>query len=122
MAEIGSEHDRGAIFADARGEDRGMRITHHPELGIVVVSLWLGPLCRGSFRLPADDVDRLVAALTAGREVTVRSGVTQSVDVGPEPAQEPTPEQPAGPAKPKPPGTGTVDPTAITAAVQAVPA
>jgi hypothetical protein len=29
----------------------------------VVVSLWAGGLCRGSFRLPSDDLDRLISVL-----------------------------------------------------------
>ncbi|MFD0822948.1 hypothetical protein ACFQ0D_32550, partial [Micromonospora zhanjiangensis] len=55
---------RGDEFEDVRGGDRTMRISHHEDQGIVVLSLWLGPVCRASFRLVADDVDRMVAALS----------------------------------------------------------
>jgi len=49
------------VFADVRGEDRTMRVTRHDESGVVVVSMWIGKLCRASFRLPVDDLPRLVA-------------------------------------------------------------
>jgi hypothetical protein len=64
MGEIRSMPVRGDVFADARGGDRTMRVSHHVDQGVVVLSLWLGPVCRASFRLVADDVDRLVAALS----------------------------------------------------------
>lgn len=57
----------GDLFTDLRGEDRTLRVSYHPDRGAVVLSLWSGTLCRGSFRMPADDIDRLVALLTAVR-------------------------------------------------------
>ncbi|MGY0003683.1 hypothetical protein [Micromonospora sp. I033] len=57
----------GDLFTDLRGEDRTLRVSYHPDRGAVVLSLWSGTLCRGSFRMPADDVDRLLALLTAVR-------------------------------------------------------
>ncbi|ASW55047.1 hypothetical protein [Plantactinospora sp. KBS50] len=65
MGEIRAGGSEGGVFADVRGAERTMRITHHPEQDIVVLSLWLGPLCRSSFRLPADQVPALVTALSA---------------------------------------------------------
>jgi hypothetical protein len=64
MGEVRSMPVRGDVFADARGGDRTMRVSHHVDQGVIVLSLWLGPVCRASFRLVADDVDRLVAALS----------------------------------------------------------
>jgi hypothetical protein len=64
MGEIRSMPVRGDVFADARGGDRTMRVSHHVDQGVVVLSLWLGPVCRASFRLVADDVERLVTALS----------------------------------------------------------
>ncbi|MEH0986154.1 hypothetical protein [Micromonospora sp. CPCC 205556] len=55
----------GDLFTDTRGEDRTMRVSYHPERGAVVLSLWSGAHCRGSFRLAADDVGRLRELLTA---------------------------------------------------------
>lgn len=69
---------RGDVFADARGGERTMRVSHHVDQGVVVLSLWLGPVCRASFRLVDDDVDRLVAALagaaTPGEREMARTG------------------------------------------------
>ncbi|KAB1902347.1 hypothetical protein [Micromonospora sp. AMSO31t] len=57
----------GDLFTDLRGEDRTLRVSYHADRGAVVLSLWSGTVCRGSFRMPAADVDRLVALLTAVR-------------------------------------------------------
>jgi hypothetical protein len=54
------------VFIDARGGDRALRVTWHPEADVVVLSLWRDNVCAGSFRLRADDVPTLLAALTAG--------------------------------------------------------
>lgn len=75
----------GDLFADARGDDRTMRVSWHAEADTVVVSLWAGRTCRASFRLPAADVPRLIETLTAA----VRPPVD---DAGP---AEPTSPAPA---------------------------
>ena len=54
----------GDVFADVRGDDRMMRVSYHEDRGVVVVSLWAGVVCRGSFRLAAADAGRLVAVLS----------------------------------------------------------
>ena len=54
----------GDVFLDVRGDDRTMRVSYHQDRGVVVVSLWAGAACRGSFRLAADDAGRLVALLS----------------------------------------------------------
>ncbi|GIG88224.1 hypothetical protein Pen02_31600 [Plantactinospora endophytica] len=53
----------GDLFIDTRGGDRTMRVSYHGDRGTVVVSLWLGTVCRGSFRMATDDVRRLVSTL-----------------------------------------------------------
>jgi hypothetical protein len=53
----------GDIFNDARGGDRTMRVSHHPERGIVVVSIWAGGTCRASFQVAGEDVARLAMLL-----------------------------------------------------------
>jgi hypothetical protein len=53
----------GDVFQDVRGDDRTMRVSYHQDRGVIVVSLWAGPVCRGSFRLAADDAGRLAAFL-----------------------------------------------------------
>ena len=58
--------EHSEIFADARGEDRAMRVNWHPDEGVVVLSLWRGPACTGTFRIPAADLPALLRALTDG--------------------------------------------------------
>jgi hypothetical protein len=47
-------------FADARGPVRRMQVSHHPDDGIVVFSLWEGDRCRATFRMPVADVPGLL--------------------------------------------------------------
>lgn len=54
----------GDVFRDVRGDDRTMRVSYHQDRGVVVVSLWANAVCRGSFRLAADDAGRLAAILS----------------------------------------------------------
>jgi hypothetical protein len=49
----------GEIFDDVRDGGRAMRVSFHADQGIVVVSLWAGALCRGSFRMAVEDAQRL---------------------------------------------------------------
>lgn len=53
-------------FVDVRSSARRLAVTTHAEAGVVVLSLWQGDRCTGSFRLPLDDAPALVAALTEG--------------------------------------------------------
>lgn len=53
----------GDLFADTRGDDRTMRVSYHPERGAVVLSLWSGTVCRGSFRMAVGDAPRLLSLL-----------------------------------------------------------
>jgi hypothetical protein len=59
MAEVLPFPRVGELFVDARGAERTMRISHHPERGVFVLSLWAGATCRASFQLPFDEVARL---------------------------------------------------------------
>lgn len=49
---------------------RSLRVTPHPERGIVVMSIWDGDVCRATIRLAPEDVDRAVAALMAAGSIT----------------------------------------------------
>jgi hypothetical protein len=53
----------GDVFADVRDDGRTMRVSYHPEVGVVVVSLWAGRVCRASFQLAAGEVARLAEVL-----------------------------------------------------------
>ena len=54
----------GDVFQDVRGDDRTMRVSYHQDRGVMVVSLWAGPVCRGSFRLADEEIGRLAALLS----------------------------------------------------------
>jgi hypothetical protein len=57
---------RRDLFLDQRGADRGLRVTCHPEEGVVVISLWHDDRCTASFRLPGEESARLISVLAAG--------------------------------------------------------
>ena len=52
------------IYLDERGQ--ALRLTWHPERGIVNVSMWRDDRCVETFRLPIGDVARLVGFLVDG--------------------------------------------------------
>jgi hypothetical protein len=84
----------GDVFEDVRGDHRALRISYHTDRGVVVMSLWAGPVCRGSFRMAAADIDRLQATLDDMRTVAYWAG---PVDAG-TPDREPAAPPPADPA------------------------
>ena len=53
----------GDVFFDARGPGRALRLSRHPDAGVVVLSIWNGGVCQATFRLPANEVDALIGAL-----------------------------------------------------------
>jgi hypothetical protein len=66
MAAVLALPARGEVLLDARGGGRALRVSWHDEGGIVVLSLWHGGLCTGSFRLDRGDVPALIDALVGG--------------------------------------------------------
>ncbi|MCM0677175.1 hypothetical protein NCC78_21140 [Micromonospora phytophila] len=64
MGEVLPMPSFGDLFTDVRGSDRTMRVSWHPERDAVVLSLWAGTVCRGSFRMAVDDLPALLALLT----------------------------------------------------------
>ncbi len=56
----------GSVFVDARGDERGLRVSWHSEADVVVLSLWRENVCTATFRLAVEDVPDLIAALTKG--------------------------------------------------------
>jgi hypothetical protein len=66
---------RSRWFADERG--RSLRATWHPEAGVVVLSLWQGDRCIGTFRVSGADAAELGALLASA--ATVRASAE---DVG----------------------------------------
>ena len=58
----------GEVFLDERGGARALRVSWHPEAGVVVLSLWRGATCSGTFRMAVEDVPVMVALLREGLE------------------------------------------------------
>ena len=54
----------GDLFTDIRGGQRTMRVSYHGDRGVLVVSLWAGTVCRGSFQMAADNVGQLIEMLS----------------------------------------------------------
>jgi hypothetical protein len=57
---------RGHWAWDARGAERAVRVSPHPDENVVNLSVWRDDLCVGTVRLLPDEVSALVAGLTDG--------------------------------------------------------
>jgi hypothetical protein len=55
----------GEVFFDARGEERALRLSWHPDSGVMVISLWNRGTCTATFRLPTEDVPSFIEAMSA---------------------------------------------------------
>src|SRR5215468_6343292 len=58
----------GEVFFDVRGSSRSMRLSWYADTGIAVFSIWQGGTCTGTFRLPMDDLSRLMDSLRRGMQ------------------------------------------------------
>ena len=56
----------GEVFFDVRGSSRSMRLSWYADTGVSVFSIWQGGTCTGTFRLPMEELPRLVDALQRG--------------------------------------------------------
>jgi hypothetical protein len=56
----------GEVFFDVRGSSRSMRLSWYSDTGVAVFSIWQGGTCTGTFRLPMDDLPRMIDALQRG--------------------------------------------------------
>ena len=63
MAAVTPLPSAGEVFLDQRGGERALRVSWHAEVDLVVLSLWQGGTCTGTFRLPVEDVPELIGAL-----------------------------------------------------------
>jgi hypothetical protein len=53
-------------FYDTRSQVRRMGVSAHPVDDTMVISLWQGDFCTGTFRLPSRDAARLISTLAFG--------------------------------------------------------
>jgi hypothetical protein len=96
----------GDLFTDVRGGDRTMRVSYHEDRGVVVLSLWAGTVCRGSFRLAADEIGDLIAILgqIQTRAIPPADDASTPSHPGPEvTADSPTPAETGSVTLPEPP-------------------
>ncbi|MGH3123225.1 MAG: hypothetical protein ACRDND_19710, partial [Streptosporangiaceae bacterium] len=56
----------GEVFFDVRGNSRSMRLSWYADTGVAVFSIWQGGTCTGTFRLPMDDLARMIESLHRG--------------------------------------------------------
>jgi hypothetical protein len=89
---MGALSSRRDMFLDERGA--GLRVTWHPERDLVVLSVWQGDSCVGTFRMLVQDVPRLSGLLAAalgdwvgetGPGASMGAGVGPGAGVGREP-------------------------------------
>ena len=64
-------------FYDARGHVRRMGVSTHPADSTIVISLWQGDVCTGTFRLPAKDAARLISTLAYGMTEAIPGQATR---------------------------------------------
>jgi hypothetical protein len=91
---------QGDVFFDSRGADRALRLSRHPDAGVVVLSIWNGGVCQGTFRLPSDQIAAFAEALLSAAPET-RPPFPQTGQYEPPPADRLRPP-PAGPYEPQP--------------------
>jgi hypothetical protein len=56
----------GEVFFDARGDERALRLSWHPDAAVMVISVWNRGTCTATFRLPAQDVPGFIEAMSNG--------------------------------------------------------
>jgi hypothetical protein len=66
MGEVRPLPTLGGVFFDSRRAARALRVSWHTDDGVVVLSIWDGPRCTGTVRIPADEVPEVIHSLTLG--------------------------------------------------------
>lgn len=66
MADVSPLPIRGEVVLDARGGDRALRVSWHPDHGVVVLSVWRGNTCVATMQVETTEVPHLVDVLVRG--------------------------------------------------------
>jgi hypothetical protein len=71
--------NQGDVFFDRGRPDRALRLSRHPDAGVIVLSIWNGGVCQGTFRLATDQVGMFAEALlnAPGATPVVETGERQ---------------------------------------------
>jgi hypothetical protein len=75
---------------DPRGGGRGVRISAHPESGVVVLSVWRADECVATARLRPNETSDLVSALTASLAELAEPGAARPKSGAVRPESGPT--------------------------------
>ena len=81
LVEEGIAYDGRAWFYDVRTPVRRMAVTPHARDGVIVISLWQGDHCTGTFRLRLADAAPVIGALAEG----MAEGLPDTPQSGPRP-------------------------------------
>ena len=73
MAEVSPLPIRGEVVVDARGGERALRVSWHPEQGVVVLSVWRGNTCAATVQVDSAEVPHLVDVLVRGLAASAAS-------------------------------------------------
>ena len=84
----------GEVFFDVRGSSRSMRLSWYADTGISVFSIWQGGTCTGTFRLPQEELPRLIDALQRG---IIPTRAVRAASRARFPVPRPTPDSPRCP-------------------------
>ena len=79
---------------DPRGGGRGVRISAHPESGVVVLSVWRADKCVATATLRPGEAADLAAAISASLAELVESAPSARPDPGPADRSGPAPDAP----------------------------
>ncbi len=77
VAETGLVVGHRAWFYDQRSPARRMSVSAHPDEGIIVLALWQGDRCTGSFRMPLAQAASVISALAAGMSAGLPSATSE---------------------------------------------
>jgi hypothetical protein len=89
MKNLPAMDTRREVFIDQRGI--GLRVTWHPEQDLLVLSVWDDDRCVGTFWMPAEDVPRMKALLSAA----LGDWIPRSGSTGPPPSPAPEAASPS---------------------------
>jgi hypothetical protein len=53
---------QGDVFFDYTRPGRSLRLSRHPDAGVVVLSIWNGGICQATFQLPGEQTAMFVEA------------------------------------------------------------
>lgn len=70
---------RGEVVLDARGGGRALRVSWHPEHGVVVLSVWRGATCVATVQVEHAEVPHLVDVLVRGLAASATAPAERAV-------------------------------------------